>query len=100
LELQLFTTQDGRPLDWEVFTKHPLGQLYATIPFHLYEAAICYAPPKTGPKPRFGLAGGIGLQILKSYYGFSDAKLIEQLNHNRMMQLFCGIRLNWELFER
>jgi len=93
LELQLFTTQDGRPLDWEVFTRHALGQLYSTIPFHLYEAAILYKAPKTGPKSRFGLRGGIALQVLKSYYGFSDAKLIEQLNHNRMMQLFCGIRL-------
>lgn len=93
MELQLFTTQAGRALDWEVFLRHPLGELYATIPFHLYESAIPYAVPKTGPKPKFGLQGGIGLQILKAYYGFSDAKLIEQLNHNRMMQLFCGIRL-------
>jgi len=93
LELQLFTTQDGRALDWEVFTKHPLGQLYSTIPFHLYEAAIPFSPPTTGPKPRFDLKGGIALQVLKSYYGLSDAKLIEQLNHNLMMQLFCGIRL-------
>lgn len=93
MELQLFTTQDGRPLEWEVFTNHPLGRLYSTIPFHLYEKSIPYEAPKTGPKPWFDLQGGIALQILKSYYGFSDAKLIEQLNHNRMMQLFCGIRL-------
>ena len=93
MELQLFTTQDGRPLEWEVFTNHPLGRLYSTIPFHLYEKSIPYEAPKTGPKPWFDLQGGIALQILKSYYGFSDAKLIEQLNQNRMMQLFCGIRL-------
>lgn len=93
MELQLFTTQDGRSLEWEVFTRHPLGQLYSTIPFHLYKKAIAYKSPLSGPKPRFSLQGGIALQILKAYYGFSDAKLIEQLNHNRMMQLFCGIRL-------
>jgi len=78
LELQLFTTQDGRALDWEVFVRHPLGLLYSTIPFHLYKKTIPYEPPKTGPKPRFGIEGGIALQVLKAYYGFSDAKLIEQ----------------------
>jgi len=93
LELQLFSTQAGRSLDWEVFTRHQLGKLYSTIPFHLYEQAIPYEAPKTGPKPWFDLKGGIGLQVLKSYYGYSDEKLIDQLNHNRMMQLFCGIRL-------
>lgn len=93
MELQLFTTQDGRPLDWEVFMKHPLGQLHSTIPFRLYEKAIPYQVPKTGPKPWFDLQGGIALQILKAYYRCSDAKLIEQLNCNWMMQLFCGIRL-------
>jgi len=93
LELQLFSTLDGRSLDWEVFKKHPLGHLYLTIPFHLYETEIPYKAAKTGPKPRFDLQGGIALQILKSYYSLSDAKLIEQLNHNPMMQLFCGIRL-------
>lgn len=93
MELQLFTTQDGRALDWEVFLNHPLGRLYSTIPFHLYEKSIPYEAPKTGPQPFFDLKGGIGLQILKAYHGCSDAKLIEQLNHNRMMQLFCGIRL-------
>lgn len=93
MELQLFTTQDGRSLDWEVFLNDPLGQLYLTIPFHLYEKAIPHKAPKTGPRPWFDLKGGIALQILKAYYGYSDAKLIGQLNHNRMMQLFCGIRL-------
>jgi hypothetical protein len=93
LELQLFSTQDGRCLAWEVFLKHPLGELFTTIPFHNYEQVIPYEAPKTGPKPWFDLRGGIGLMVLKSYYGCSDKKLIDQLNHNKMMQFFCGINL-------
>jgi len=93
LELQLFTTQDGRSLGWESFLKHPLGRLYTTIPFQAYEQVIPYSAPKVGPKPRFSLQGGIGLMLLKSYYGCSDEKLIDQLNQNKMMQFFCGIDL-------
>lgn len=37
--------------------------------------------------------GGIALQVLKSYYRISDALLIEQLNGNWQMQMFCGIQL-------
>ena|ERR1022692_900473 len=35
----------------------------------------------------------MALQILKSYYRCSDAMLIEQLNGNWQMQMFCGIQL-------
>ena len=35
----------------------------------------------------------MALQILKSYYRCSDAMLIEQLNGNWQMQMFCGILL-------
>lgn len=93
MELQLFTTQDGRPLDWEVFKQHTLGQLWLTIPFHKYAEQIPYEAAKTGRKGWFDLQGGIGLQVLKHYYGVSDEKLIELLNENKMMQYFCGINL-------
>lgn len=93
MELQLFTTQAGRPLDWEAFQQHPLGRLWLTIPFQSYTEKIPYEPPQTGRRPWFDLSGGIALQILKHYYGVSDEKLIELLNENRMMQYFCGIRL-------
>ena len=93
MELQLFTTESGRPLDWEVFQQHPLGQLYLTIPFQKYADKIPYTAPETGRRPWFDLKGGIGLQVLKHYYGVSDEKLIDLLNENKMMQYFCGINL-------
>jgi len=39
------------------------------------------------------IQGGIGLQILKSYLGLSDAKLIARINSDWVLQFFCGIRL-------
>ena len=93
MELQFFTTQDGRPLDWAVFLHHDLGKLYQAIPFQKYLSVIPYQTPKTGPKPWFGLEGGIALQILKHRYKVSDEKLIELLNENKLMQYFCGINL-------
>ena len=94
MELQLFTTQDGRPLDWEVFLQHPLGQLYQTLPLQKYAESIPERSSKVGRKAWFTPMGGLGLQVLKHYYGVSDKKLIELLNFNKMMQYLCGINLS------
>jgi transposase, IS5 family len=78
------------------FYNTPLGQLHKAIPFDKFVKDI-KAPQHTvsgkGCKPWFDVKGGIALQILKSYYRCSDAMLIEQLNGNWQMQLFCGILL-------
>ena len=39
------------------------------------------------------IRGGIALQMLKSYLGLSDAKLIARINSNWVLQFLCGIRL-------
>jgi hypothetical protein len=92
LELQLFSSQSGRSLEWYQFQEHELGRLYQTIPFREL-AAEFPSSSGLGRTAWFSIAGGIGLQILKKRYGVSDKKLIELLNENAMMQLFCGIRL-------
>jgi len=94
LELQLFSTQDGRPLDWEVFLRQPIGKLYLTIPFQKYAALIPSKTREAGRKGWFSPIGGLALQVLKHYYGTSDEKLIEQLNFNKLMQYLCGINLS------
>lgn len=78
------------------FYNTPLGALYQAIPFDDLSKHI--PKPKgslsgKGCKPWFDVKGGIGLQILKSYFRCSDALLIEQLNGNWQMQMFCGIQL-------
>jgi transposase, IS5 family len=80
----------------DAFYSTALGQLYQSIPF---DALVKQIPgPKKLPcgkgcKPWFDLKGGIALQILKSYVRCSDAMLVQHINGNWMMQMFCGIQL-------
>ncbi|MEM1001345.1 MAG: transposase [Bacteroidota bacterium] len=93
METTLFGAESGRSLEWQLFLAHPLGKLYQTIPFQAITQLLPIRKNNCGVKGRFTRAGGLGLQILKHYYKQSDKKLIEQLNSNWAMQLFCGIRL-------
>jgi hypothetical protein len=73
-----------------------LGRLYAAIPFGKLAETI--PKPKgersgKGRKRFFEVRGGIALQVLKSYHQSSDAGVIEGLNANPQMQLFCSIQL-------
>lgn len=86
------------PLDIQLaaFYNTPLGQLYQAIPFEAMSKSLpapAHSISSKGCKPWFDLKGGIALQVLKSYYRCSDAMLIEQLNGNWQMQLFCGMQL-------
>lgn len=87
-----------QPVDIQLaaFYQTPIGELYRAIPFEELSKQIKKprrAISGKGCKPWFDVKGGIALQILKSYYRCSDAMLIEQLNGNWQMQLFCGILL-------
>jgi transposase, IS5 family len=76
------------------FYNTPLGELYRAIPFDSLSKQVPIprrSISEKGCKPWFDVKGGIALQILKSYYRCSDALLIEQLNGNWQMQMFCGI---------
>ena len=80
----------------QAFYNTPLGELYQAIPFDDLSKHI--PNPRRvisgkGCKPWFDVKGGIALQILKSYYRISDALLVEQINGNWQMQMFCGIQL-------
>lgn len=83
-------------LQLQAFYNTPLGELYKAIPFD--EFIKHFPKPKRaisgkGCKPWFDVKGGIALQLLKSYYRCSDAMLVEQINGNWQMQMFCGIQL-------
>lgn len=79
----------------EKFLHTDLGKIYLAIPFENLASTI--ASPKSnsglGRKPWFGVQGGIALQFLKHYLQLSDALLIERINTDWSMQLFCGILL-------
>jgi IS5 family transposase len=78
------------------FLESDLGQLYMAIPFEQLAAKIP-APKHSlsgkGCKPWLDVKGAIGLLILKHYTGLSDEMLIERINYDWSMQMFCGILL-------
>ena len=79
----------------ENFLHTDLGKIYQAIPFEQLSGTV--AAPKSssglGRKPWFDVKGGIALQFLKHYLQLSDALLIERINTDWSMQLFCGILL-------
>lgn len=84
------------PLLHEKFLQTDLGKLYQAIPFE--QLSLSIASPAAGKnglgrKPWFDVKGGIALQFLKHYLQLSDALLIERINTDWSMQLFCGILL-------
>lgn len=92
-----FFTKLPEPELLTCFLTSPLGRLYGTIPFR--QLAETIPKPKSelsgkGCKPFFGVCGGMALQVLKAYYRCSDARLIELVNANWQMQLFCGLQLS------
>jgi transposase, IS5 family len=78
------------------FLETDLGKLYLAIPFE--ELAKHIPPPAhsqsgMGCKPWFDVKGGIALMFLKHNLCMSDGMLIDRINTDWSMQLFCGISL-------
>jgi hypothetical protein len=92
--LRLF---DQHPdLLYERFLQTDFGKLYQTIPFKELAALV---PAPSGSKSGRGckawlkVEGGIALLIAKHYLQLSDAMLVERLNTDWSLQMFCGIQL-------
>lgn len=81
----------------ERFLQTDVGQLYQAIPFEALAKQIP-APKRAisgkGCKPWFDVKGAIGLLMLKHYLCCSDEMLIERINTDWSLQLFCGIQLH------
>ncbi len=80
----------------ERFLQTDLGKIYLAIPFDKLVAIIpspAHSKSGLGRKPWFDVKGGIALQFLKHYLQLSDDLLIQRINTDWSMQLFCGILL-------
>jgi transposase, IS5 family len=81
----------------ERFLQTDVGRLYLAIPFEVLAQQIP-APKRAisgkGCKPWFDVKGAIGLLMLKHYLCCSDEMLIERINTDWSLQLFCGIWLH------
>ncbi len=75
------------------FKNSDLGRLHSTIPFRELSEALkpTFRRSPQGAKAFFSLEGGLGLMFLKHLMQLSDAKLIERLNTDWQLQMFCGL---------
>lgn len=74
-----------------------LGRLYKAIPFTELARQVPVPPRQRsglGRKAWLTVEGGIALLMLKHYLGVSDQMVINRLNHDWSMRLFCGLPLD------
>lgn len=93
MELTLFPPDVARSLKYQVFLSTPLGQLHSSLPIAELAALLPQPKAKVGAKPWFDNYAKVALQFLKAREGYSDEKLLERLNTDWALQLFCGIQL-------
>lgn len=93
MQLTLFAPEVAASIRRQVFARSALGQLHASLPIAQLAALLPKAKTAVGAKPWFDNYGKIALQFLKAYEGCSDARLLERLNTDWALQLFCGIQL-------
>ena len=75
------------------FLESDLGKIYSAVPWDDLVSAFNLTGPRKGPKPIFSAKGKLALMFLKNYSGYSDRRLMEDLNGNLEWQFFCGIYL-------
>lgn len=81
----------------ESFKSSELGRIYEQLPLKELAAEIYGRMPvkkPQGQKPMFTPEGEIALMFLKPYTGMSDDGLVEMLNGNIHMQMFCGVLID------
>jgi len=76
------------------FAKSELGHLHRAIPFADLAHSLGLQENVIGRDSYFTPTGKLALMFLKSYTGFSDSQLIDNLNSNIHYQHFCGVRIN------
>lgn len=93
-QIPLFQEFDCYSPKWHIFNNSELGKIYNTIP---WEALSTCLPEEKSIRPGavswFSNAGMFGVMFLKHYTNLSDEKLLDRINTDWAMQLFCGILL-------
>ena len=83
----------------ESFKISELGRIRSRLPIKELARALSLHLPKKHPqgkKPMFSPEGEVALMFLKSYLATSDDGLVEMLNANIHMQIFCGVYVDPE----
>jgi IS5 family transposase len=94
LQLSFFLPEELESLAYQIFLSTKVGQLYQALPISELAKLLPATPAnKVGAPGYFSAEGKIALQFLKMYEGCSDEKLLERINADWTLQMFCGIQL-------
>lgn len=89
----LFSESDFNSFRFNRFLETNLGQLYESIPFDELADLLPKKFSTAGSPGWFSYQGYFGVMFLKSYLNLSDAMLIDRINTDWALQMFCGIQL-------
>ena len=96
MEALLFSTTELKSAEQLLFEQSELGHIQSLLPFD--ELAGLFAPYQAtgsgGRSAHLSLKGGLALMFLKHYLDLSDSMLIDRLNSDIYLQLFCFTRIN------
>lgn len=87
----LFAEEEISGYRWHIFQHTKLGMIYQSIPFEqLGRLLPSRREGSAGAPSWFNNEGMFGLMFLKHYLGLSDEKLVDRLNTDWELQMFCG----------
>ena len=89
---ELFSEDEVITNRWLIFQESKLGRLHQSVPFFALGQLVPEKTSNKGAPSWFDGAGMFALMFLKSYLGLSDEKLIERVNTDWELQLFCGVQ--------
>jgi len=79
---------------WYIFKTTELGRIYNSIPWDALSRCLPHQKKnRPGAVNWFSNAGMFGVMFLKHYTNLSDEKLLDRINTDWAMQLFCGMLL-------
>jgi len=93
MQVKLFSPEETNGIIWYKFKMSSWGRLRDSLPLTQLSSCLPQAKNPCGRKEYFDNSGKFALMFLKHELGLSDEKLIEHINHNPSLQLFCGMRL-------
>jgi len=87
---ELFLSEETYSSKWYIFKNLEIGKLYAKIPWD--DLSTCLPDQQAGRgAPRWlSNQGMLALMFLKHYLNVSDKQLIDRLNTDWSLQIFCG----------
>lgn len=87
----IFSNEELCSHRWLIFQQSKLGRIYQSIPFQRFSLLLpSKSASSVGAPPWFDNAGMFGVMFLKAYLGLSDEKLIDRINTDWALQMFCG----------